>query len=114
MINSGNLGLAALLTVRLDTAAPPFARARDCVRSMVIRPVAFEGLRGLAAVAVVLGARRAGGGARRGPPDSPFTRRPRIAVETQLVETYFEPALRSVGDRGMGSPPTRGPPVELR
>ena len=55
MINSGNLGLAALLTGETDTASHAFREELTLCRDMVVRPVAFEGLRGLAAVAVVKG-----------------------------------------------------------
>ena len=55
MINSGNLGLAALLTGETDTASHAFREELTLCREMVVRPVAFEGLRGLAAVAVVNG-----------------------------------------------------------
>jgi len=55
MINSGNLGLAALLTGELDTASQAFREELALCREMVILPVAFEGLRGLAAVAAVNG-----------------------------------------------------------
>ena len=55
MINSGNLGLAALLTGDTDTASHAFREELALCREMVVRPVAFEGLRGLAAVAAVHG-----------------------------------------------------------
>ena len=55
MINSGNLGLAALLTGDTDTASHAFREELTLCREMVVRPVVFEGLRGLAAVAVVHG-----------------------------------------------------------
>jgi predicted ATPase/DNA-binding SARP family transcriptional activator len=55
MINSGNVGLAALLTGDLDTAAQAFREELALCREIVVRPVAFEGLRGLAAVAAVSG-----------------------------------------------------------
>ena len=55
MINSGNLGLAALLTGETDTASHAFREELALCRDMVVRPVVFEGLRGLAAVAVVDG-----------------------------------------------------------
>jgi hypothetical protein len=55
MINSGNVGLAALLSGEADTASRAFREELALCRNMVIRPVIFEGLRGLAAVAVVHG-----------------------------------------------------------
>src|SRR5204862_871569 len=55
MVNSGNLGLAALLTGETDTASHAFREELELCREMVVRPMVFEGLRGLAAVAVVDG-----------------------------------------------------------
>ncbi len=55
MINSGNLGLAALLTGETGDASQAFRQELELCREMVVRPVVFEGLRGLAAVAVVDG-----------------------------------------------------------
>src|SRR6185312_432614 len=55
MLNSGNLGLAALLTDQARTAADAFREQLMLGREMVVRPQVFEGLRGLAAVTVVHG-----------------------------------------------------------
>jgi hypothetical protein len=52
MVNSGNLGLAALLTGQTDTALPAFREELRLCREMVVRPQAYEGLRGMAAIAV--------------------------------------------------------------
>jgi predicted ATPase/DNA-binding SARP family transcriptional activator len=52
MINSGNLGLAALLTGETDSASHAFREELTLCCETVVRPVVFEGLRGLAAVAV--------------------------------------------------------------
>src|SRR5205823_12674297 len=46
MINSGNLGLAALLTGKTDTASHAFRQELELCREMVVRPLVFEGLRG--------------------------------------------------------------------
>ncbi|MGZ4332192.1 MAG: AfsR/SARP family transcriptional regulator [Solirubrobacteraceae bacterium] len=96
MINSGNRGLAALLTGKTDAARDAFREELTLCREMVARPVAFEGLRGMAAVAVVRGdAKRAailvGAAAahRYGKPEDP--------VETRLDETFFEPARTRCG-----------------
>jgi hypothetical protein len=51
----GNLGLAALLTGDTDTARHAFREELTLCRELVVPPIAFEGLRGLAAVAVVDG-----------------------------------------------------------
>jgi predicted ATPase/DNA-binding SARP family transcriptional activator len=55
MVIIGNLGLAALLTHDLDAAAQAFREELRLSRELVVRPQAFEGLRGLAAVAVADG-----------------------------------------------------------
>jgi hypothetical protein len=55
MINSGNLGLAALLTGETESASYAFREELTLCREMVVRPVAFEGLRGLAAIALTHG-----------------------------------------------------------
>jgi predicted ATPase len=96
MINSGNLGLAALLTGDTDTAAPAFREELALCRSMVIRPVAFEGLRGLAAVAVVRGDDERAA-ALAGAAELHRYEKAEDAVETRLVETYFEPARARLG-----------------
>ena len=55
MINSGNLGLAALLTGETDAASHAFREELRLCRDLVVRPVVFEGLRGLAALAALHG-----------------------------------------------------------
>ena len=55
MILQGNLGLAALLTGDTDAARDAFRQELAVCRELVARPIAWEGLRGLAAVAVVCG-----------------------------------------------------------
>jgi hypothetical protein len=96
MINSGNRGLAALLTGETDTASHAFREELTLCREMVVRPLAFEGLRGLAAIAVVNGdAKRAAtlvGAAdahRYGAPEDP--------VEARLDGAFFEPARTRYG-----------------
>jgi hypothetical protein len=91
MINSGNLGLAALLSGETDTASRAFREELTLCRDMVVRSSLFEGLRGLAAVAVVDGdAERAAtlvgaaGAHRYNLPEDP--------VEVRLDEEFFEPA----------------------
>jgi hypothetical protein len=96
MLNSGNHGLAALLTGETDTASHAFRKELALCREMVVRPVAFEGLRGLAAVAVVRGnTRRAAilvGAADAHRYDTPEDR-----VEARLDEAFFEPARTRCG-----------------
>jgi hypothetical protein len=95
MINSGNLGLAALLIGETEAASRAFREELALCRDMVIRPVVFEGLRGLA-VAVTHGdAKRAaalvGAAAAHSydQPESPF--------DARLDETYFERARAGCG-----------------
>jgi predicted ATPase len=96
MINSGNLGLAALLTGETDSASHAFREELTLCRETVVRPVAFEGLRGLAAVAVVHGdAKRAAtlvgaAGAHR-------YDRTEDPVEARLEGAFFEPARTRYG-----------------
>jgi predicted ATPase/DNA-binding SARP family transcriptional activator len=91
MINSGNLGLAALLTGETDTASHAFREELTLCRDMVVRPVAAEGLRGLAAVAAVSGddTRAA---TLVGAADAHRYDQVEDPVEARLDETFFEPA----------------------
>jgi predicted ATPase/class 3 adenylate cyclase len=91
MINSGNLGLAALLRGESDAAARAFREELALCGDMVVRPVIFEGLRGLAAVAVVDGdsvraARLVGAAEAHRYDNAPGP------VEARLDETFFGPA----------------------
>jgi hypothetical protein len=94
--NSGNLGLAALLTGETETASRAFREELTLCRDMIVRPQVFEGLRGLAAVAVVDGdAKRAailvgGAGAHR-------YDNPQDPVQARLDEEFFEPARTRCG-----------------
>ena len=96
MINSGNLGLASLLTGETDTASHAFREELTLCREMVVRPHAFEGLRGLAAVAAVNRDPKraatlvgAAGAHRYDNPEDP--------VEPRLDEEFFEPARTLCG-----------------
>jgi predicted ATPase len=96
MVNSGNLGLAALLTGDTDTASRALREELTLAREMVIRPAAFEGLRGLAALAMVDGddvrsATLVGAAAahRYDQAEDP--------VELRLDEQFFEPARARCG-----------------
>jgi hypothetical protein len=91
MINTGNVGLAALLTGDTDTASRAFREELRLCREMVVLPTVFEGLRGLAAVAVVGGDTTraatlvgAAGAHRYGDPEDP--------VHVRLDTAFFEPA----------------------
>ena len=96
MINAGNLGLAALLTGDALTASRAFHEELELCRDMVVRPVVSEGLRGMAAVAVVHGddirAATLVAAARAHRYD-----RPEDPLEARLDETFFRPARTRCG-----------------
>jgi predicted ATPase/class 3 adenylate cyclase len=96
MINSGNLGLAALLTGDTDTASHAFCEELTLCRDMVVRPVVFEGLRGLAAVAVVHGDDQRAA-TLVGAADAHRYDQPEGPVDARLDETFFEPARTRCG-----------------
>jgi hypothetical protein len=96
MINSGNRALAALLSGETDAASDAFRQELRLCRDLVVRPVVFEGLRGLAAVAVVHGdteraATLVGAAATHRYDNAPDP------VEARLDETFFEPARMRCG-----------------
>jgi predicted ATPase/class 3 adenylate cyclase len=91
LITSGNLALGALLTGDVDAASRAFREELRLCRELVVRPIAFEGFCGLAAVAVVGGdveraATLVGAAAahRYGEPEDP--------VVARLDKAFFEPA----------------------
>jgi predicted ATPase/DNA-binding SARP family transcriptional activator len=96
MINSGNLGLAALLTGKPEAASRAFREELALCREMVIRPVAFEGLRGLGAVAVLDGddGRAA---TLVGAADAHRYDFPEDPLEARLDEAFFAPARLRCG-----------------
>jgi hypothetical protein len=96
MITTGNLALAALLTGQTDAAWHGFREELALCRELVVRPLAFEGLRGLAAVAALRGDHKraatlvgAAAAHRYGEPEDP--------VDTRLDAEFFEPARRRHG-----------------
>jgi len=96
MINSGNRGLAALLIGETDAASDAFHEELTLCREMVVLPVASEGLRGLAAVAVVHGdVKRAA--TLVGAADAHRYDTPEYPVDARLDETFFEPARTRCG-----------------
>jgi predicted ATPase/DNA-binding SARP family transcriptional activator len=96
MTNSGNLGLAALLTGETDTALRAFREELMLCRETVVRPHAFEGLRGLAAIAVVNGdGNRAA--TLVGAADAHRCDIPEDPVEARLERAFFEPARTRYG-----------------
>jgi hypothetical protein len=98
MINSGNAGLAALLTGETDAASRAFREELRLCRDMVVPTVVYEGLRGLAAVAVVDDnderAATLAGAAAAHRYDKTADR-----VDATLDETFFEPARTRCGAR---------------
>jgi predicted ATPase/class 3 adenylate cyclase len=98
MLNSGNIGVAALLTGDTDTAARAFREELALCREMVVRLVAFEGLRGLAAVAVVHGDDQRAA-TLVGAADAHRYQRVEDPVEARLDETFFRPARTRCGSR---------------
>jgi predicted ATPase/class 3 adenylate cyclase len=96
MINSGNLGMAALLTGETDAAAHALREELSLCRAMVLRPVAFEGLRGLAAVAVVRGDDERAA-TLVGAAEANRYEKPEDPVEARLDATFFAPARARCG-----------------
>jgi hypothetical protein len=96
MITSGNLGLAALLTGNTDAASRAFGDELSLCGEMVGRTVMFEGLRGLAAVAVVYGDDKRAA-TLVGAADAHRYDRPEDPVKARLDETFFEPARARCG-----------------
>jgi hypothetical protein len=91
MLVRGNSALAALLTGDIDTARHGFREELKLCRELVVLPVAYEGLQGLAAVATVDGdvhraARLSGAAAahRYGQPED--------ALDARLRATFLDPA----------------------
>jgi predicted ATPase/class 3 adenylate cyclase len=87
----GNFGLAALLTGDTDAARRSFREELRLCRELVMRPIASEGLRGLAGVAAV------GGDAKRaallvGAAAATSYGQQQDVVDARLDEHFFEPA----------------------
>jgi hypothetical protein len=96
LINSGNLGLAALLSGETETASRAFRDELRLCREMVVRPHVYEGLRGLAAVAAVNGddlraATLVGAAATH------LYGAPEDRIEVRLDEAFFKPARTRCG-----------------
>jgi hypothetical protein len=96
MINRGNLGLAALLTGDTDNASHAFREELALCRDMVVLPVVFEGLRGLAAVAVVTGDDERAA-TLVGAADAHRYDQGEDPVDVSLDQTFFEPARARCG-----------------
>jgi hypothetical protein len=96
MINSGNLGLASLLSGETDTASHAFREELVLCRDMVVRPVVFEGLRGMAAIAVMHGDDKRAA-THVGAADAHRYDQPEDPVQAKLDAAFFEPARRRYG-----------------
>jgi predicted ATPase/class 3 adenylate cyclase len=96
MILQGNLGLAALLTGDTETARDAFREELKLCRELVVRPVASEGLLGLAALVAVHGddprAARLVGAAAAHRYDQP-----QDAVDVRLDTVFFDVARARCG-----------------
>ena len=88
--------MAALLTGETDTASHAFREELTLCRETVVRPVVFEGLRGLAAVAVVHGDDKRAA-TLVGAADAHRYEQTKDPVESRLDETFFEPARTRYG-----------------
>jgi predicted ATPase/DNA-binding SARP family transcriptional activator len=96
MMVHGNFGLAALLTGDIEPARDAFREELRLCRELVVRPFAYEGLSGLAAVAATRGetdrAARLAGAASALHYGAPYA-----VVEDRLDATFFEAARASCG-----------------
>ena len=96
MMVHGNFGLAALLTGDIEPARHAFREELRLCRELVVRPFAYEGLSGLAAVAARRGetdrAARLAGAASTLHYGAPYA-----VVEDRLDATFFEAARASCG-----------------
>jgi predicted ATPase/DNA-binding SARP family transcriptional activator len=96
MLVDGNLGLAALLTGDIETARDAFREELRLCRDLVVRPFAFEGLSGLAAVAATRGetdrAARLAGAASALRYGAPYA-----VVEDRLDAIFIDAARASCG-----------------
>jgi hypothetical protein len=98
MINNGNLGLAALLSGETETASHALREELRLCGEMVVRPLVFEGLRGLAALAVLDGDDKRAA-ALVGAADAHRYDKAPDPVEARLDETFFVPARERCGTR---------------
>jgi hypothetical protein len=96
LIISGNLAIAALLSSYTDAAPGAFREELRLCREMVVRPIVFEGLRGLAAVAAVHGDDRRAA-TLVGAADAHRYDEPEDAVDARLNTACFEPARKRHG-----------------
>ena len=98
MINSGNLGLAALLTGETDAASHAFREELRLCRDLVVRPVVFEGALGLAALAALHGDDERAA-TLVGASTAHRYDKATDPIEVRLEETFFEPARTRCGTR---------------
>jgi predicted ATPase/DNA-binding SARP family transcriptional activator len=96
MILQGNLGLAALLTGDTDAARDAFREELVLCRELVARPIASEGLSGLAAVAVACGDSERAATLVGAAASHRYGEVPSL-VDARLGAEFFEPARRRRG-----------------
>jgi predicted ATPase/DNA-binding SARP family transcriptional activator len=96
MILQGNLGLAALLTGDTDAARDAFREELAFCRELVARPIAWEGLRGLAAVAVACGDSKRAATLVGAAASHRYGEVPSL-VDARLDAKFFEPARKRRG-----------------
>jgi hypothetical protein len=113
MLVRGKWGLAALLRDDMAGAAAAFRELLELARELVVLPVAFEGLRGLAAVAAHRGdldrAARLYGAAgmhRYAEPDHP--------VDVRVHDTFFAPARARYGTEAWDIAARAGAALDFR
>jgi hypothetical protein len=107
MVNSGNLGLAALLTGETDTASHAFREELALCRDMVVPAAVFEGLSGLAAVAAVSGDDERAA-TLVGAADAHRYDKAGDPVLARLEAAFFEPARARCGHDPWGAATRRG------
>jgi len=107
MIHTGNRGLAALLTGETEEAAHAFLEQLTLCHDMVFPGVAFEPLRGLAALAVLSGDDERAA-TLVGAAEAHRNARPLDPVETRLDQTFFEPARTRYGSAGWDAAARQG------
>jgi predicted ATPase/DNA-binding SARP family transcriptional activator len=107
MMLHGNLGLAALLTADTDAAQHAFREELRLCRELVVRPIAYEGLQGLAAIAALRGdtqrAARLAGAA-----SAHTYGQPADVVDDRLEARFFQPARERLGVRAWNAAAVEG------
>ena len=113
MLVQDRWGLAALFRDDIAGAAAAFHEQLDVARELVVLPVVFEGLRGLAAVAARHGeldrAARLYGAA-----EAHRYEEPEHPIDARLHDTFFAPALARYGTEAWDAAERAGAALGLR